>query len=204
MLKVKFKIKFRQKTFMYFFYKQNQLGVLKKIMLYNNFKKILEKKKYFIKTGAKFVKKFKLKISFGRRNTFFSILSPNNEIIEYTTIRRQGFYGRTRKSFIALQSTLRKIKERLKKLKIKNLETFFIGWSRFRFLLKKTLSENKKRYRIIRFKNVTKLKVPHNGSLPKKSKNRRRLRWKRFFKRLKRKKFKKIDKFQKTIDSFFD
>lgn len=106
----------------------------------------LKKKNSRFKIDKLFLKKFKflkkkklckLKVTYRRRNTFFVITDHLGFILDTTTIRRQGFYGRRRRQYTAMQGTLRSIKKKLKMFFIKNLEVTFIRSNRFRFILRK-------------------------------------------------------------------
>lgn len=117
----------------------------------------------------------KLKVTFRKRNTFFVLTDSKNFILESTTIRRQGFYGRRRRQYTAMQGTLRKLKKYLKFLFIDDLEVTFIGSNRFRFILRKVFRKREGKFKFSRYKTVLKPKVPHNGTKRQKSKNRRKL-----------------------------
>jgi hypothetical protein len=79
----------------------------------------------------------KLKVTYRRRNTFFVLTDNLDNVMSTTTIRREGFYGRRRRQYTAMQGTLRSIKKKLKMFFIKNLEVTFIRSNRFRFILRK-------------------------------------------------------------------
>ena len=150
---------------------------------------VVKFKSFFI--NFKFLYSFKLIITFKKRNTFFVLSDFFNRVQKTTTIRREGFFGRRRKAFLSLQTTLNIINKSIYELNTSVLDVILLGWSRFKYLIKKTLKKkpNKikkkknKKPKVIRFKTEVKLKIPHNGCRLHKSKNRRRLRWKRFFKK---------------------
>lgn len=115
---------------------------------FKNSKKVEKKKSLYFKIDQLFYKKFKffkkklsfkLKVTYRRRNTFFVITDHLGFIVDTTTIRRQGFYGRRRRQYTAMQGTLRSIKKKLKMFFIKNLEVTFIRSNRFSYMVRKVL-----------------------------------------------------------------
>lgn len=157
------------------------------------FKRELKKKKTELKpnlTNNLYFNKesSKLRIRFTHRNTFFTISDSKENILKTTSIRREGFYGRRRKTFTSLLTAMRSIKKSLRFLKIIKLDLIIIGWSKYRYAIRKALKDNltwlsENNLKSINYNYIIyKLKIPHNGCRLSKAKNRKRLKWKRFFK----------------------
>ena len=172
---------------------KNSKKVEKKMSLYFKIDQLFYKKFKFFKKKLS----FKLKVTYRRRNTFFVITDHLGFIVDTTTIRRQGFYGRRRRQYTAMQGTLRSIKKKLKMFFIKNLEVTFIRSNRFSYMVRKVLRNWEWRFKLSRYKTILKPKIPHNGTRSIKSKNRRRLKWKRFFRKVKRNRLKTFNDYFK-------
>ena len=127
-----------------------------------------------------------LKITFRRRNTFFVIVDSKGHVLRTTTVRREGFFGRRRKEYLSLHTTIKEVKKLIDLLSIEVLDVDFLGVGKFRFIVKKLFKSRRKVW-MFRFKTSIKMLVPHNGCRPVKSKNRRKLKWKRFYKKSQKK-----------------
>ena len=101
---------------------------------FKNSKKVEKKKSLYFKIDQLFYKKFKffkkklsfkLKVTYRRRNTFFVITDHLGFIVDTTTIRRQGFYGRRRRQYTAMQGTLRSIKKKIENVFYQKFRSYF-------------------------------------------------------------------------------
>lgn len=127
---------------------------------------------------------YRLRVSFKRKNAYFIVLNPWGRVIGSTSITREGFKGRRRKEFVSMQITVKKAIKLLHKLYINMIKVTIVGFNRFRFLIKKLIRREKwGKRRLYRVSTKMFTLIPHNGCRPVKSKNRRRIKWKRFFKR---------------------
>lgn len=157
------------------------------------FIKSLKKKNYILNflsyptTNWSLYMRHSLKITFRRRNTFFVIVDSRGHVLRTTTVRREGFFGRRRKEYLSLHTTIKEVKKLIDLLGIEVLDVDFLGVGKFRFIVKKLFKSRRKVW-MFRFKTSIKILVPHNGCRPVKSKNRRKLKWKRFYKKPKKKK----------------
>ena len=85
-----------------------------------------------------------LKITFRRRNTFFVIVDPQGKVLKTTTVRREGFFGRRRKEYLSLYTTIKEVKKLIDLLGIEVLDVNFLGAGKFRFIVKKIFKSERK------------------------------------------------------------
>jgi hypothetical protein len=93
------------------------------------FKKSLKKKLSRLNwTSCKALHKtYSLNITFRRRNTFFVIVSPYGSVIKTTSVRREGFKGRSQRQYGSMEKTIRQVKTIIEKFRIRFLNVTFLG-----------------------------------------------------------------------------
>ena len=84
------------------------------------FKKRAKRKRSWKKLGV-------LHITFKRRNVFFNLSTQFFQTLFLTTVRKQGFLGRRRQEYISIYSTMRIVKRKFKRYKLKKLSVIYNG-----------------------------------------------------------------------------
>jgi hypothetical protein len=78
-------------------------GVFKFVYLKNK-NKFIVMKRIFIKEKGIEQKQIHLNVTFAKKNTFFNVSSPKGKTVHVTTVMRQGYLGKKRKSYTSIFS----------------------------------------------------------------------------------------------------
>ena len=184
----------------YFFYTKNFLNLYSKVQELNSFiieyiHKVISKKEKFIplysKSKNKFVfvksnfieekntekKQLFLNVTFGKKNTFFNISSPQGKTIYLTTLVREGYIGRKRVAYTSIFSVASLVNKLMSNFFINkycDVCIIYKGWSRFRSAIQAAFNKKKRFNLNIKYIKYV-IKVPHNGCRPPKKRNRSRM-----------------------------
>lgn len=133
------------------------------------------------------VESFKVRVKFSKRNVFFTLSTSFEKVLKKTTMKQEGYKGRMSKKYHSIMMVTRSLKNTLRSLRITSFDLIIIGWSRFRHAIKKAFKDNWVWLKKNKYKRFQKdftyynLKIPHNGCRSDKRKNKRRIKWKKFF-----------------------
>lgn len=130
-----FKLSLNKNKYFYFYFKcfllkyNYDMYTKFKSYIFFRLKRLNRKIKALVK--RKKIKKVKnfgiLHITFKKRNIFFNLSSFKSKTLFLTTVRKEGFIGRRRREYISIYSTIRIIKKKFKRYKLKKLAVLYSG-----------------------------------------------------------------------------